>query len=57
MLGLPWWGVLMLGTTVFRIGLTLAGQVTVQKVASKRINLYKQMDEDIIPALRLGVSR
>jgi hypothetical protein len=47
----------MLGTTVFRVGLTLAGQVTVQKVASKRINLYKQMDEEIIPSLRLGVSR
>ena len=54
---MPWWGVLVLGTTVFRIGLTLAGQVTAQKVASKRINLYREMDQNLIPALRAAVSR
>ena len=55
--GLPWWGVLVVGTSVLRVCLTLPGQVTAQKVASKRINLYREMDQNLIPALRLAVSR
>lgn len=55
--GVPWCGVLVLGTAALRVILTLPGQITAQKVASKRINLYREMDQQIIPALRVEVSR
>ena len=50
--GLPWWGSILLSTSLFRLLLTLPAHVTQQKVMAKRVVMSEEMKTEILPALQ-----
>ncbi len=54
--GLPWWSVIVMSSFVLRFSLMFPAQMFSQKVAANRVIAYKELDQELIPALKNKIS-